>query len=132
MQIVHIRSLQSGQLRSTLFTLVQMYEVQFQAFYRVLARCQSPCRGLPSLTFPESIKYYSPLLDAAHLLWLALGWHLQATMTLAFGNVAFLLGFHEKHNPLDQAVHTLQARSSPPLACSPNTSARDRRYTLGN
>ena len=31
-------------------------------------------------------------------------------MALAFGIVAFLLGFHEKHNPLDQAVHTLQVR----------------------
>ena len=31
-------------------------------------------------------------------------------MGLAFGMEAFLLGFHEKHNPLDQAVHTLQVR----------------------
>ena len=40
---------------------------------------------------------------------------LQATMALAFGIVAFLLGFHEKHNPLDQAVHTLQVRKH--MAC---------------
>ena len=33
-------------------------------------------------------------------------------MALAFGIVAFLLGFHEKHNPLDQAVHTLQVRDA--------------------
>ena len=44
-------------------------------------------------------------------------------MALAFGLVAFLLGFHEKHNPLDQAVHTLQVGLSPrhgsnmPLPC---------------
>jgi hypothetical protein len=38
---------------------------------------------------------------------------MQATMALAFGLVAFLLGFHEKHNPLDQAVHTLQVGLSP-------------------
>ncbi len=54
-------------------------------------------------------------------------------MALAFGIVAFLLGFHEKHNPLDQAVHTLQVcnPTMPTIYCFSRRDLLSRGLQLG-
>ena len=52
-------------------------------------------------------------------------------MALAFGLVAFLLGFHEKHNPLDQAVHTLQVSWLGRSRCFVNASCLQEMHAAG-